>query len=285
MSAIAPVTRPGKCRVCSAPFEQTKHESGYFFPMTCGPACAEETERIAERFMDSFKVSAANTTQDSLLRKSNLRSEFRDGRLTIDALPRLYAEARKETGIEPERYAEIVKLVTDFIDIPEIVREAIPARIFYLYGDKGLGKTWLLEGAVAYAIRVKKMSGVFTSHEDMCAAVKLSYGDDLASVAEVRAVAEFTGCRFLAIDDIGRKLTPTEWELNLLLRVIEERSRMSRPTMLNSNYDVKGLYTLWVAAHGADAPHKRTIELLCDRLADTKLALSVKMSGKSLRRG
>jgi DNA replication protein DnaC len=281
----APTTRTGKCLVCQEPIEQTFNV--LWLPKYCSDACSDKAEADGRQRSQFFAEAAVAHHRRDMLAEANVRPDVSEGRLTLDRLPDLYDETRIVGGVERMRYREIVKLVTDFITLPPLLRASNGLSILYLYGEngvdknKGTGKTWLLEAAVGHVIREMEQPAVFTTPIKMWTEITATYQDQREETT-AHMLDRLIGCYFLAMDDLGRKTTPTRWELEMMLQVADERYRLSRPTAYTSNYNVSELHDLW---SDRDDPKKSsTVKLLCDRLADSK-ALHVPMNGKSLRRG
>ncbi len=283
--------RIGRCEVCEKEIEQTRLHV-IWLPFTCSEECRiirdapiEESQKVRT---ESFEIASREHLLKNRLGSANLRSEMASGDYTLERLPALYRDRRVAGGVSNDRYEEIVTLIVDFVNVGPLARAAGVANILYLHGPKGTGKTMLLEAAVAHVVRERGEDATFTSHEDISAQVRRTFERDqtldVNQSNEALMVASFQDVALLAIDDVGRRLTPTEWELNLLLRVVDERYRLHRPTIISSNLSVKELFEQWSNVEGVDARGKRTVELLCDRLADAKQAISVKMTGSSLRR-
>lgn len=273
--------------VCTTQIEQ-EHRiyeglSNEWWPTRCH-ACDTTMEQRGVQRTAYYGESRKRLRLRERLASANLRPEMRAGSVTLENLPDLYASSRTSGGVTPERYREVATAVKDFVSLPPLLRTSGVASIVYIYGPKGVGKSWLAEAAVAHAVLELGLSGEFTSHEAICAAVLRSFASDGVTKEESQAavIGGLQGVGLLAIDDVGRKTTATEWELNTLLRVVDERYRLSRPTIISSNYAVKELYELW---SDAEDPRKTKLaELLCDRLADAKHAISLPMLGRSLRR-
>lgn len=273
-------TRQAECVDCHAPIVQERAGVYSWAPLRC-PPCDVAMDAKARARTQFFKSAAVEHNLKNALSFANLRGEIAEGRLTLDRLPELYAETRIAGGVPIYRYTEIVNLVKDFVAVPPLLRGPHMASLLLLHGEPGTGKTWLLEAAIGYVVRELHRSGIFTSPLKMWADVKAS-ADDYGIVSEQRVVAELTNCAALGIDDIARKPSPTEWEMSMLLQVVDERYRQNRPTLITSNLDVSALFALW--SDSGDSCRTRNVKLLCDRLSDKKAAISIAMSGKSLRR-
>lgn len=280
----------GTCLDCNAAVEQESYQAPWdpdgdprWKPMLCD-LCDVKREDAGQQRSQFFLDSEREHIRRNLTAGANLSGETATGRRTLDNLPDLYAETRIQGGVHPERYREIAQIVKDHVTVPPLLRTSGIASILYLHGEKGTGKTWLLEAAVAYVIRKLARGAVFTSPIKLWADIKAGFGDnpDEKAQSEARVISDLTSCALLAIDDIARKTTPTEWEIGILLQIIDERYRANRATLVSSNYSVADLFKMW---SDADDPRKtKNVELLADRLSDKRAAISVLMSGKSLRR-
>lgn len=282
-------TRTALCLDCKLDIEQQSYQAPWdpdgdprWKPTLCG-ICDEKREKAGQERSQYFLDCEREHIRRNLTAGANLSGETATCRRTLDSLPTLYAETRIQGGVHPDRYREIAQIVKDHVTVPPLLRTSGIASILYLHGEKGTGKTWLLEAAVGYVIRELGRGGVFTSPIKVWADIKAGFsGDDDQAKSEARVISDLTGCALLAIDDIARKTTPTEWEMGILLQIIDERYRTNRPTLVSSNYSVPELFKLW---SDTDDPRKtKNVELLCDRLSDKRAAISVLMSGKSLRR-
>lgn len=276
---------------CDQQLEQETIEGAgvsYAFPQRC-PGCDAAVTAIGRAKVRYFAEAGERVMERE--RRTNLlgaglREDVIDGRISIDRLADMYGATRVAGGVELDRYREIVALVKDFVSVPPLLRSTVPACIMLLHGNaklddvrmdgKGTGKTWLLEAAVAHAAMTLNRSAVFTSPFQMWADLKNH------DRVEADVLHGFYSVDVLGIDDLARKITPTEWEISILLQVIDERYRQHRATLLSSNYTVKGLFELWSDLN--DPRKTRNVELLCDRLADRKASISIQMSGTSLRR-
>lgn len=284
-------TRTAPCLDCRAPIEQEAYEVPWaedglprWRPLWC-QRCDLERIDAANKRTQYFLDSEREHLRRNLTAGANLSNETAAGRRTLDSLPDLYAETRIRGGVHPERYREIAQIVKDHVSVAPLLRAGLPS-ILYLYGEKGTGKTWLLEAAVGYVIRELGRPAVFTSPMQIWSDIKAGFFAstrvEASQAHEAQVIAGLAGCALLAIDDIARKTTPTEWEVSTLLQVVDERYRTNRATLVNSNYSVPDLFELWSSA---DDPRKtKNVELLCDRLSDKRAAVQVLMSGKSLRR-
>lgn len=272
------LTRRSECVDCHASIDQ-ELVGEFWVPLRCH-SCDLVMQRKATARTEFLEKAQTEHLRRNALSTANVRSEIADGRLTLDKLAALYTETRINGGVPIYRYTEIVSLVKDFVSVPPLLRGGGMASILILCGDPGTGKTWLLEAAIGYVARELCRTAIFTSPLKMWADIKAARGFD--DVTEARTISDLTGCAVLGIDDIARKPSPTEWEVAMLLQVIDERYRMNRPTLISSNYDAIELFKLW--SDQGDERKTKNVRLLCDRLSDRKAAISLSLNGRSLRR-
>jgi DNA replication protein DnaC len=270
-------TRSAECLDCHTQIEQEK-VGPIWLPLRCA-ACDEKIAAKARDLTKSFIDTKAEHVRRNALAGANVSPDVASGRLTLDNLAKLYAETRINGGVPVYRYTEIVTLVKDFVSIPTLLRSVGMKSILILEGDPGTGKTWLLEAAIGHVVRELCRSAVFVSPLELWAQIK---GADDREKSEAQVMADLTNCAVLGIDDIARKTSPTEWEIAMLLQIIDTRYRQNRPTLISSNYDADGLFKLW--SDGSDGRKTQNVRLLCDRLADKKAAITISLNGRSLRR-
>jgi DNA replication protein DnaC len=278
-----PLTRTGACLNgdCKKPIAQTRtDELPIWAPKYCSPGCSATVEQQARERNQFFAAAEESHRRRNAMADANLPDNVADGRLTLDRLPEVYAETRRNGGVSPERYREITTLVKDFVSMPPLIR-AQAASILFIQGAEGTGKTWLLEAAVGHAVREMKKSATLISPMTTWADIKASSKDD-RDQTEAAQFSFLAGVDLLAIDDIARKPTPTEWEVSIILQIVDERYRLHRPTIVSCNYGVNELHDLWSDAN--DPRKSKTVKLLCDRLGDSRASISVRMDGRSLRR-
>ena len=271
-----PSVKVGECLNCKGELEQrlAVEEPPVYLPKYCSDVCEDVAIARARQRNASFAQAEREHKVLNLLSISNLPQDVARGRLMLDELPRLYTETRVAGGVDTARYAEIVGIVREYVDSPH------SGGVLFIYGDRGMGKTWIVQCAVARAIRNHVRSAVYSTTDLIFETVKKAMDAD-REFTESEAVAMFTAPRLLVLDDIGRGKQLTRWELGIVLRILDERIRHNRPILAASNFDLNALAAVLSAGGEAEAHNAK---LLCDRLGDAKKALHIKMAGKSLRK-
>lgn len=141
-----------------------------------------------------------------------------------------------------------------------------------LAGGCGTGKTHLA-AAIANALLAKMVPVVFTTPNDLTAAVRSSFDTGKDEVAVVRL---YQNAPLLVLDDLGKD-QPTQWSVALLYRILNARYENDAPVVVTTNYDAAGLVKRLTPPGGDDV----TGRAIVDRL--TEMCYYLPMTGKSHR--
>ena len=135
---------------------------------------------------------------------------------------------------------------------------------YYIYGDVGCGKTYLVSALLKEYVATNKYEAVagspskfnpipnpyriylkcpelphFISLPDLLLKIRLAFGEN-SKDSEESIISEFTEQSFLILDDIGVE-KPSEWVLQTLYTIIDRRNRDIKQTVFTSNYNIKDL--------------------------------------------
>lgn len=114
----------------------------------------------------------------------------------------------------------------------------------YLYGPPGTGKTY----AASCAVRIAVENGIkayITSVKALLDEIKAEYDSNAHSVIKMAVNYDL-----LALDDLGME-RPTEWAMETIEGIIDERVADCKPTIITSNYNFAELRNRWGGIHGA----------------------------------
>lgn len=113
------------------------------------------------------------------------------------------------------------------------------ARNLWLLGPVGRGKTHLA-CAVLRAQHQAGLTAVFTTPRDLIRDLRASWGERNSAAKEQQALARYTDCDVLVLDDVGASFGK-EAELVQLFDVINERDAHDMRTIITSNLTPKAL--------------------------------------------
>lgn len=102
----------------------------------------------------------------------------------------------------------------------------------FIAGDIGTGKTFLASCLAADLVRRGRVVQ-WCNASRMLREIRESFGNNRVSEAEV--MRRFTAPGLLVIDDLGKE-RPTEWALEQLFCVVNERYDRRRPVVVTTNY-------------------------------------------------
>lgn len=141
-----------------------------------------------------------------------------------------------------------------------------------LAGNCGTGKTHLA-AAIANALLAKMVPVVFTTPNDLTAAVRSSFDTGKDEVAVVRL---YQDAPLLVLDDLGKD-QPTQWSVALLYRILNARYENERPGGGDHQLRRRRLVKRLTPPGGDDV----TGRAIVDRL--TEMCYYLPMTGKSHR--
>lgn len=126
----------------------------------------------------------------------------------------------------------------DFSWFPEL-RDWVedPGKGAILTGRPGTGKTWAACAALKAWAATGKGRAVFCRAWEIIDAAHDAYGTHKKG----DVVARYTSPSLLAIDDLGKE-NPTDFAVDLIFRVINERGEAELPTIITTNYDADKLF-------------------------------------------
>lgn len=131
---------------------------------------------------------------------------------------------------DSEKQARILAFCRSYAD--EFVEVAKTGRNILMLGLPGTGKTHLSIG-IALEIMRDGRTSVFTTASRLLRSIKDTYSKR-SEVTESQAIAVFTTCDLLIVDEVGVQ-RGSEYEKDMLFDVINERYENLRPTIILSN--------------------------------------------------
>lgn len=159
------------------------------------------------------------------------------------------------------------KFITNF----EIANKRGTGIIFY--GPYGVGKTHLACSIANELIKMQK-SVVFGSTIKLFGIIKKSYNNEIQE-NESKIISEFINCDVLIIDDLGKE-KPSEWVLEKLYYIINERYEHNKPIIITTNFTENQLIDIFTVGK-----NKSSIEAIMSRL--NEICLTVKILDNDYR--
>ena len=178
-------------------------------------------------------------------------------------------EKLRRCGV-PERYLEAAPR-------PDLTKGA------YLYGPVGTGKTYAACGALrafiekgsttvdGYEIYLGKRA-LFVSAPEWFAKLRSTY--DARGESEVEVFERYAGSELLVLDDLG-KGGKSEWAVERLYMLLDQRYANGRPTIITSNYNVGQVAAMM-------STDEQTMMAIASRI--TGMCQGVEMRGEDMRR-
>ena len=159
------------------------------------------------------------------------------------------------------------RFITNF----EIANKRGTGIIFY--GPYGVGKTHLACSIANELLKMQK-SVVFGSTIKLFGIIKKSYNNEIQE-NKSKIISEFINCDVLIIDDLGKE-KPSEWVLEKLYYIINERYEHNKPIIITTNFTENQLIDIFTVGK-----NKSSIEAIMSRL--NEICLTVKIFDNDYR--
>lgn len=135
------------------------------------------------------------------------------------------------------------------------------------YGPYGVGKTHLACSIANELIKMQK-SVIFRSTIKLFGIIKKSYNNEIEE-NESKIISEFINCDVLIIDDLGKE-KPSEWILEKLYYIINERYEHNKPIIITTNFSDNQLIDIFTVGK-----NKSSIEAIISRLNEICLTVRI----------
>lgn len=135
------------------------------------------------------------------------------------------------------------------------------------YGSYGVGKTHLACSIANELIKMQK-SVIFGSTIKLFGIIKKSYNNGIEE-DESKIISEFIDCDVLIIDDLGKE-RPSEWVLEKLYYIINERYEHNKPIIITTNFSENQLIDIFTVEK-----NKSSIEAIISRLKEICLSIEI----------
>lgn len=112
--------------------------------------------------------------------------------------------------------------------------------LLVLTGNRGTGKTHLAVGAVMEVRRRNGIRGRFWPFADLLARYRDTFEADRATESAAAIDAEMRRTPLLVLDDLGANKS-SEWADEAMFRLVDERYRERKPTIITTNLSIKQL--------------------------------------------
>ena len=141
------------------------------------------------------------------------------------------------------------------------------------YGPYGVGKTHLACSIANELIKMQK-SVIFGSTIKLFGIIKKSYNNEIEE-NESKIISEFINCDVLIVDDLGKE-NPSEWVLEKLYYIINERYEHNKPIIVTTNFSENQLIDIFTVGK-----NRSSIEAIMSRL--NEICLTVKIFDNDYR--
>lgn len=193
---------------------------------TSCPYCGKELERREITFMGRkvfggyFGCQCEGATKEREEQKAREAEE--DARIDREARERALASKVRKCGIMP-RFENAEHPMAE-----ALANAVMEGRNAYVFGKVGTGKTHLVSAA-AYVLMRQGRNVLFTSMWRVLDAIKQGFSEDYDPMPK------YQNAEVLILDDLGKE-SPTDFALERLFALVDERSARLLPTIVTTQY-------------------------------------------------
>ena len=193
----------------------------------------------------SKSCSCGDSKQKTFAIECRFCGSIAEGTRASETSPVVYVECKSCGEYYGESHPEIVESVAakriplrfqnaDMSWMPEVAEWiASPTIGLLISGNPGTGKTWSACGALK----------AWNGDSMFCRASEIidDAHDAFASGEKAEALARYVRPSLLLVDDLGKE-NPTDFAVELIFRVINERGEANKPTIVTTNYEAGELF-------------------------------------------
>ena len=207
--------------------------------------------------IDKLNINNKKSKLQKLLNYSNLGEKFFEKNF----------ESYQVNNNNVKAFETAKKFISNF----EIADKRGTGIIFY--GPYGVGKTHLACSIANELIKMQK-SVIFGSTIKLFGIIKKSYNNEIEE-NESKIISRFINCDVLIIDDLGKE-KPSEWVLEKLYYIINERYEHNKPIIITTNFSENQLIDIF-----SFGKNKSSIKAIMSRL--NEICLTVKIFDNDYR--
>lgn len=232
---------------------------------------ADEEDDSNKRYLISFDLTPqGNIARKQVLSTEGLKYAYLSNVVTYDINP-INFEEDKEFDKDIER-KNLMPMIQKYLDKDSKYQKGI-----YLYGQKGVGKTFILKRIARMLAKDNKKVGFFMI-SDLVSQIKNSFKDDEGSAPLIRMLKEVD---YLFIDDIGTEpITPWFRDENLF-SILNDRMQNEKTTFFSSNFSYEELEKVEARTTGFAFKEFDKASRLMDRVK--ALTIPFELKGKNKR--
>jgi DNA replication protein DnaC len=244
------------CKFCGAELEQLKWGNDYYFSFYKSCECPEALKAKVEE----ERKNAEKERQEKinyLYSKSEMSKRARNCKFEDYQLNMFNSDA----------FRTCMNYVENFDKIKNKARNGL-----FIVGDCGVGKSHIAF-ATANALIENGNRVICTSVIDLLADLRCNFQ---ASTTEISTLNKYNLCSLLILDDLGKE-KPTEWALQTIYSIIDNRYNALKPVIVTTNYTASDLIKRFTVGNDS-----QTANAIVDRLYEMCQYLPIK--GESFRK-
>ena len=203
----------------------------------CG-YCGKELEQLKwgeEYYLSVYKACDCPESEKAKVEEERARAEQQKA----ERIKNLYAKSEMSKRARACRFedyqltiynSEAYKICKDYAENFNKIKNK-PRNGLFIVGECGVGKSHVAF-ATANALIESEKRVICTSMIDLLADLRANFQN---SATEANTLAKYSNCDLLVLDDLGKE-KPTEWALQMMYSIVDNRYNNLKPIIVTTNY-------------------------------------------------
>jgi DNA replication protein DnaC len=205
--------------------------------------CGKELEQLKwgeDNYLSVYKACDCPESENAKEQEERAKAE-KQRKERVDELYKKSAMSKRARACKFDGYqlnmynSEAFKVCKDYGENFNKIKNK-PRNGLFIVGECGVGKSHIAFATANELIENEKRV-ICTSMIDLLADLRANFNN---SETETKTLAKYSNCDLLILDDLGKE-KPTEWALQMMYSIVDNRYNNLKPIIVTTNYTASDL--------------------------------------------